>query len=167
MQETQEMRVWSLGQKDSLEEEMATYSSILDWRIPWAEELGGLQSVGSQGVGHDWVINTFTFFQDCAYAEQGSVNTCQTWKTKPRARTLEWVAISSSRRPSWPRDRTRASCLLHWQLGSLLVPSGKPHFTYSGVYVLIPNSYFIPPLFFPLVIISLFSGSVNLFLFCK
>ena len=78
-----EMRVWSLGQKDPLEEEMATYSSILDWRIPWAEELGGLQSEGSQGVGHDWVINTFTFFQDCAYAEQGSGNTCQMWKTKP------------------------------------------------------------------------------------
>ena len=50
----QETWVWSLGQGDPLEEEMATHSSILAWRIPWAEELGGLQSMGSQRVRHDW-----------------------------------------------------------------------------------------------------------------
>ena len=48
MQETQETWVPSLGREDPLEEEMATHSSILAWRIPWTEELGGLQSVGSQ-----------------------------------------------------------------------------------------------------------------------
>ena len=53
MQETQKMRVRSLGQEDALEEGMATHSSILAWRIPWTEELGGLQSTVSQGVGHD------------------------------------------------------------------------------------------------------------------
>ena len=42
MQETQETRVRSLGQEDPLEEEMATYSSILAWRIPWTEEPDGL-----------------------------------------------------------------------------------------------------------------------------
>ena len=42
-----------LGQKDPLEEEMATHSSILAWRIPWTEEPGGLQSTGLQRVGHD------------------------------------------------------------------------------------------------------------------
>ena len=47
-------RVWSLGWEDLLEEEMTTPSSILDWRIPWIEEPGGLQSMGSQGVVHDW-----------------------------------------------------------------------------------------------------------------
>ena len=41
------------GLKRSLEEEMATHSSILAWEIPWTEEPGGLQSVGSQRVGHD------------------------------------------------------------------------------------------------------------------
>ena len=46
MQEIQEMRVHSLGQKDPLEKEMATHSSILAWEIPWTEELGGLQSLG-------------------------------------------------------------------------------------------------------------------------
>ena len=42
-----ETRVRSLGQEDALEKEMATHSSILAWRIPWTEELGGLQSMGS------------------------------------------------------------------------------------------------------------------------
>ena len=42
MQETQETRVQALGQEGPLEEEMATYSSILAWRILWTEELGGL-----------------------------------------------------------------------------------------------------------------------------
>ena len=49
----QETQVRSLGQEDPLEEEMATHSSILVWRIPWTEEPGGLQSMGSQRVGHD------------------------------------------------------------------------------------------------------------------
>ena len=48
----QKTQVWSLGQEDPLEEEMATLSSILVWRIPWTEEPGGLQSIGSQRVRH-------------------------------------------------------------------------------------------------------------------
>ena len=40
---------------------MATHSSILTWRIPWTKEPGGLQSIGSQRVGHNWVTNIFTF----------------------------------------------------------------------------------------------------------
>ena len=53
MQESQEMQVQSLGREDPLEEGMATHSSILTWRIPWSEEPGGLQSMGSQRVKHD------------------------------------------------------------------------------------------------------------------
>ena len=45
--------VRSLGGEDTLEKEMATHSSILAWRILWTEEPGGLQSMGSQRVGHD------------------------------------------------------------------------------------------------------------------
>ena len=45
--------VRSLGWEDPLEKEMAIHSSILAWRIPWTEEPGGLQSTGSQRVGHD------------------------------------------------------------------------------------------------------------------
>ena len=47
-QEVQETRVQSLGQENSLEEEMATHSSILVWKVPWTEEPEGLQSMGSQ-----------------------------------------------------------------------------------------------------------------------
>ena len=57
MQETQ---VWSLSQEDPLEKEMVTHSSILAWRIPWAEEPDRLQFMGSQRVGLDWATNTFT-----------------------------------------------------------------------------------------------------------
>ena len=48
-----ETRVQSLGREDPLEKEMATHSSILAWKIPWMEESGRLQSMGSQRVGHD------------------------------------------------------------------------------------------------------------------
>ena len=48
-----QMWVRSLGQEDPLEREMATHSSILAWRLPWTEELGGLYSMGSQRVGDD------------------------------------------------------------------------------------------------------------------
>ena len=50
MQETQ---AGSLGREDPLEKEMPTHSSTLAWKIPWMEEPGGLQSMGSQRVGHD------------------------------------------------------------------------------------------------------------------
>ena len=53
MQETQETPVQSLSQEDLLEKGMATHSSILTWRIPWTEEPGGLQSMGSQRVKHN------------------------------------------------------------------------------------------------------------------
>jgi len=53
MQEMQETWIQSLGQGDPLEEEMATHSNLLAWRIPWAEEPGGLQSMGSQRIRLD------------------------------------------------------------------------------------------------------------------
>ena len=53
MQKMLEMRGQSLGQEDPLEEGMANYSSILAWRIPWTEEPGGLQYMGSQRVGQN------------------------------------------------------------------------------------------------------------------
>ena len=48
------MGVQSLGWEDPLEEDTATHSSVLAWRIPWTEEPGGLQSIGSQRVGYNW-----------------------------------------------------------------------------------------------------------------
>ena len=54
MQETQ---VWSLGQEDPLDKEIATQSSSLALKIPWTEEPGRLQTIGSQRVGHDWATS--------------------------------------------------------------------------------------------------------------
>ena len=55
----QETRVWSLGQEGPLEKEMAIHSSTLAWKIPWTEKPGGLQSMGSQRVGHDWATSLY------------------------------------------------------------------------------------------------------------
>ena len=53
MQEMREIQVRSLGGEDPLERDIATHSSVLVWEVPWIEEPGGLQSMGSQRVGHD------------------------------------------------------------------------------------------------------------------
>ena len=53
--------VQSLGREDPLEKEMATHSSTLAWKIPWMEECGRLQSMGSQRVRHDWVTSLSHF----------------------------------------------------------------------------------------------------------
>ena len=56
----QETHVQSLGREDPLEKGVATHSSLLAWRIPWTEEPGGLQSMGSQRVGYDWMTDAVT-----------------------------------------------------------------------------------------------------------
>ena len=60
------MLVWSLGQEDPLEKEMGTHSSTLAWKIPWTEECGRLQPLGSQRVGHNWTTSLcfFSFTPD-------------------------------------------------------------------------------------------------------
>ena len=109
---------------------MATHSSIRGWEIPWTEETGGLQSMGSQRVSHDLAIK-----QQHAKLLQSCLTLCDpTDSSLPvssvhgilQARILEWVAMPSSRGSFWPRDRTHF-CLLHWQVGSLpLAPPGGP-----------------------------------------
>ena len=61
----QETRVRSLGRGDPLEKEMATHSSILAWKIPQTEEPGGLQSMGSQRVRHDWATKNTSTKKTC------------------------------------------------------------------------------------------------------
>ena len=79
----QEAQVCSLGQEDPLEKGMASYSSVLAWKIPWTEEPGGLQSRGSQRVGHDraqsqanWIVQ----FQLGTYEERNDKKNPQTAK---------------------------------------------------------------------------------------
>jgi len=70
VQESQETGVWCLGQEDPLEEGMATCSRIPAWGIPWTEEPGGLPSIGSQRVGHDWsnLAHTHVCPPDCQWS---------------------------------------------------------------------------------------------------
>ena len=64
----QETRVRSLGQEDPLEKEMATHSSTLAWKIPWTEDPGKLQSMGSQRAGHNWMTSIITCYSYlCVY----------------------------------------------------------------------------------------------------
>ena len=83
--------VWSLGWGDPLEKGMATHSSILAWRIPWTQEPGKVQSMGSQRVRHDWTTNTFTFkFEKCWCGDRTGV---RRGKTGIRKTNLEPVSI--------------------------------------------------------------------------
>ena len=65
----QETQVWSLGQEDPLEKWLATHSSILPWEIPWAEEPGGLQSMGVTRVRHDWATKQWQQYEVDAAAK--------------------------------------------------------------------------------------------------
>ena len=69
--------VWPLGWEDPLEKGMATHSSVLAWRIPWAEETGGPQPMGLQRVRHDWQTNTFTLINGLLRDTSGKGPTCQ------------------------------------------------------------------------------------------
>ena len=70
--------VRSLGWEDPLEKEMATHSNILAQKIPWMEEPGGLQSIGSQRVGHDL---TFTFQEILKDRETWRAGVHEEWDT--------------------------------------------------------------------------------------
>ena len=72
MQETEEMWVHSLGREDPLEEDMAIHSSILAWRIPWTEERGGLQSMGSHRFRHDLVTENTQYLEETKHAPDSS-----------------------------------------------------------------------------------------------
>ena len=74
--ETQEIQVWSLGQEDPLEKEVAAHSSTLAWKFPWTEEPGRLQSMGSQRVGHDWATSFISFVCSVRYLQIVTVLLC-------------------------------------------------------------------------------------------
>ena len=96
-----------LGQEDPLEKEMATHSIILVWKIPWMEEPGTLQSMGSQRVGHDWATNTslcFCFWSQLMYFCSVGIDGSPPGSPIPgilQARILEWVAISFPNAWKW------------------------------------------------------------------
>ena len=86
------MQVRSLGGKDLLEEEMATHSSILAWKIPWMEGPCRLQSMGSQRVGHDWATSlTSLNYEPC----QGRYRDCFVQTCTPSFWHNVWHILSS------------------------------------------------------------------------
>ena len=104
--------VWPLHWEDPLEKRIATHSSILAWGIPWTEEPGGLQSMGSQRVEHDWATHTHTPMIIAAAAKslQSCPTLCDPIDSSPpgspvpgilQAITLEWVAIAFSNAWKW------------------------------------------------------------------
>ena len=114
------MWVQFLGPEISLEEDMATHSIILAWRIPWTEEPGGLQSMGSQSVKHSWsdeVCLHTTYNMYCAGLGCSVVSDSVTLS----------VAMTSSRGYSSSKDRTCFfSCVSALQADSLSTePLGK------------------------------------------
>ena len=104
--------VQSLGWEDVLEKEMATHSSILAWKIPWMEEPGRLQSMGSQRVGHDWETSLSLFTYAVSLSKSPStVQVLSSWKS-----ALCWVllllscqAVSNSLQPHG-LQHTRPPC---------------------------------------------------------
>ena len=107
----QETQVWFQSWKDSLEKGIATHSHILAWRIPWTEEPGELQSMGSQRVGHNWAPNTHIFLltsrkTNCSnfyslYFERIKQDQRINWpKLEPLEPAGQWVDISSAFKPT-------------------------------------------------------------------
>ena len=108
----------------------ATHSSVLAWRIPWAGEPGRLQSTGSQDsdmTEHMWVL--------CAKSLQSCLTLCDPMDCSLpgssvhgilQARILEWIAVPCCRRSSDSGIKLESLCLLHQQVGSLiLAPPGN------------------------------------------
>ena len=114
----QEMLVWSLRREDPLEEGMAVHSSILAWRITWTEEPGGPQSMGLQGVWHNWSdlacthkpdVEHYTFIKHLIFSFSSSsswsiflfamlLHRCQIFHCKQSRTLLLWPFLISA---SW------------------------------------------------------------------
>ena len=150
----QEIQLPPLVQEDPLEEEMATHSSILGWRIPWTEKPGGIQSMGSQRIRHNlteqlsfWFTSRFTEgrggswqlldHRHCPpiWASSGLSNShleawSHWWLWHPRL--LIWQENTSfhSGRPWPPRVQGRENEEAHWTFAPW--PFGQGRFTYKG-----------------------------------
>ena len=103
--------VQSLVWEDSLEKEMATHSSTLVWKIPWTEECGSLQSMGSQRVGHNWAIS-LCFLQLCSLTSL----VAQLVKNPPEMQGI-WIWSLGWEDPLKKRTATHSSilaCRIPW-----------------------------------------------------
>ena len=157
----QETWVQSLGLEDALEKEMTTHSSTLTWKIPWTEEPGGLQSMGSQRLEHNWVPNIpfiekhhlrlimVTNFIFYLYWSVIALPCCVNFSC-----TMKWISCRCTYilsllslcpplipPPGHHRALSWALCALQQRLTSYL-------FTHGSVYVPVLHSQFIPLKFY-------------------
>ena len=95
------IQVWSLGQEDPLEKEMAPHSSILAWRIPWTEEPGGLQSMELQRVGHNWVTSLSLSFSFITTIIPLTLVSSNCFDCSPILRAREHLYLSSHSLWTW------------------------------------------------------------------
>ena len=105
-------RVRSLGQEDALEKGMTTHSSIFAWRIPWTEEPGGLQSMGSQRVGHDWTANTLT-------SHRQSVSQSVQLLSRVWLFAAPWITQAELKVNTGTRVWSEVSLAMLWDLGHI------------------------------------------------
>ena len=113
--------IWSLGGEDPLENGTATHSSILAWRIPWTEEPGKLQSLGSLRVGHDWATS-------CIGEGTGNLLQCSCLENT-RDGGAWWTAVygvtQSQTRLKWLSSSSK-TCLNNSSFESMSQPSILP-----------------------------------------
>jgi len=126
----QELRVQSLGQKDPLEKEMATHSSILVWEIPWTEETGGLQSMELQRVPHNLASEHALYSQIGLHALRvGWVFTLpemqeDRWGGRKTQSACTGLAVCFPRAAGWAGRRDSLGMRGGWEDASLASPSG-------------------------------------------
>ena len=147
----QETRVRSLGWEDPLEKEMTTHSSTLAWRIPWREEPGRLQSMGSQRVGHNWATSLF--------CKTHKTQTARPWNNRSLSlssfmslnRILETLSIHLSYRLLYLTSRSIPTfyyyCKLYLFIFIVYLNFCFPVYRYSG-FSLNPKIWVIILLFF-------------------
>ena len=132
MRETQ---VWSLGQEDPLEKEMATHSSILACKIPWTEEPSGLQSMGSQRIGHNLMLSFFLSFFSGRMKWGPVYSVCHIegfpstpgQGTVPNGPQVIWASVSPLViKRQWPLAQQVAVRIIGNMHLNFLAPSGPP-----------------------------------------
>ena len=124
----QETWVRSLGWEDPLEKEMATHSSTLAWRIPWREEPGRLQSMGSQRVGHNWATfkkNFYYLFYTLGFlnGSMSKESTCNAEDTEDRG-SISGLGWSSGGGNGIPTQNKFHSSILVWKIPWTEEPGG-------------------------------------------
>ena len=127
-----ETQVRTLDWEGPLEKEVATYSSILAWRIPWTEKPGRLQSMGSQRVRYDWAITHTTQPAQFLGFSVAVVFSAPVMSDSSRPQGLQHARLPC---PSPPSEVCSSSCLLSWRhptISSSVTPFSSPLQSFPG-----------------------------------